>query len=405
MPIELLVVTVILGAAFLGAQICRRLGYPQIIGQMLAGFLVTLPFWREQLFVGGTTEVVSVLASIGSIFLLFLTGFEINLGKLRSVSGHSFAIGILSMSVTFALGMGLAVALGFSATAAFMLGLCLSITAMGTTVGLLMGLNQLSSRLGTVILGASILVDVMSVLIFSGFILYFRGDSADLIWLPVKLLLFILFSVLVYISIPKVVHAIEHQHSEVSIFDVSLLIGLIFAMAAELAGFDALLGALLGGMIVNHSLENNSDRKREEQDMKLLTFGFIIPFFFVNMGLHYDFGGVWEHRWLILAVGVVAMAGKFGGVYLSRPFDGLGWNQLTFVGWGMNIRGVVELVIAGVALELEIIPQSLYIAIVTVTFVTTILAPFMMRAMIRKDPSLTQKSWFGLDKVLKLSDR
>ena len=119
-----------------------------------------------------------------------------------------------------------------------------------------------------------------------------------------------------------------------------------------------------------------------------MTFALIIPFFFINIGLKFDFISVSNNLWLIFLVVFIASIGKIVGAIITTPFTDLSIRQTHLIGWGMNSRGAVELVIASFAFNNNLIAPELYSAIVLMALVTTITFPAVLKFMISRDRSI-----------------
>jgi Kef-type K+ transport system membrane component KefB len=160
------------------------------------------------------------------------------------------------------------------------------------------------------------------------------------------------------------------------------------AVLSEFVGLGALLGAFIAGIILQKSFVTEKNRKIESKDLRLFVFSFIIPFFFVNIGLHFDYHVFLHSLFLTGVIVVVAIIGKLLGTFLTKPFVKLSWKQLHLIGWGMNSRGVMELIMAHIALSAGLIPESLYSAIVFMAIFTTVLFPFIFRKILKHNPQI-----------------
>jgi Kef-type K+ transport system membrane component KefB len=118
----------------------------------------------------------------------------------------------------------------------------------------------------------------------------------------------------------------------------------------------------------------------------LLTF--LIPFFFIGMGIHFSFESLFLKPWLLIVVIVLAIFGKIAGSMLAKLFTQLSWRQLHLVGWGMNSRGAVELALALLALQAGLIEIDVYSSLVIMALVTTLIFPIVLRRMLQKNPNI-----------------
>ena len=110
-----------------------------------------------------------------------------------------------------------------------------------------------------------------------------------------------------------------------------------------------IIGAFIAGIIIHLSEHRKYEHKENIKELEAMTFALIIPFFFINIGLHFDFASLTQNIWLVILVLLIATAGKLLGALIATPFTDLRLSQTHLIGWGMNSRGAVELVIAEIA--------------------------------------------------------
>ena len=120
---------------------------------------------------------------------------------------------------------------------------------------------------------------------------------------------------------------------------------------------------------------------------KILDFT-LIPFFFVAVGLNFDFGKLLLNPLLLATILATAVAGKLIGTFLTKPFVNFNWKQLHLIGWAMNSRGAVELAFALIALNLNLISPKLYSALVVMALFTTLLFPLIFIRTVRQNPKI-----------------
>lgn len=246
--------------------------------------------------------------------------------------------------------------------------------------------------------GAGLIDDVFGVLALAVILaLSAPQTNGDLYLLPLKLIAFVLIVLVIFKVIPRFLYLVEKENSRVATFSSVLILGLVITVLAEKAGLGHILGAFLAGVIIQledrrlcEEVEHIKDKEcpaveilRRERDsikeLNIITFSFIIPFFFIFMGLHFDFQQLikfWPLATLIIGV---AFIGKIIGALAAKPFTDFSWRQSLMMGWGMNARGAIELVIAEIARSKGLIPLEIYSAIVAMTILTTLAFPLAMR--------------------------
>ncbi len=122
--------------------------------------------------------------------------------------------------------------------------------------------------------------------------------------------------------------------------------------------------------------------------VKLIALGFIVPFFFVNVGLTFDLTTLLSNTPLITATILIAFFGKMIGTLIIKPVSTLNWKQLYYIGWAMNSRGAAELVIALIAVQYNLIPLEIFSALVAMSIVTTLIFPPVLARGIKRNPGL-----------------
>ena len=148
------------------------------------------------------------------------------------------------------------------------------------------------------------------------------------------------------------------------------------------------MGAFIAGILLQKSFVFKRHERHEEHEIETILFGFIIPFFFINIALKFDFGSLFENPLLILIIVVVAIFGKMAGALLAKPFTKLKWKQSYLLGWEMNSRGMIELIIANIALSAGFISTQLYSAIILMAIITTLISPFFIRNIVKRHPRI-----------------
>ncbi len=389
---DLFTITFALLIAFIFAEIFSHLGFSRVIGKLLAGLFLAIPFLQDSIFAENSIAIIEVLASLGVIFLLLLTGLEIDTKKMRKNSKDALFIAFFAALIPFLSGLFLARFLDYSWTTAFVLGAALSLTAEGTKATILIELKKIKTKIGSIMLEAGIIDDIIGILFLSIIIVLSKGENllANLTYFPAKIIFFFFVSFLSFKYFPKVFSSFEKKHSEIVIFNLTIILGLIFALFSEVIGLGTVLGAFIAGVILQKSFALKSDELKEEKDLKLLTFGFIIPFFFIYISINFDYHSILHNPGLTFLILFIAIIGKIIGTLIAKPFTSLSWQQLHLIGWGMNSRGVMELIIAEIARSNGLISNELFSAIVFMAITTTLIFPIILKQIIKINPKIMQ---------------
>jgi Kef-type K+ transport system membrane component KefB len=391
----LAIVPIILVIAFLLGELFKRIGLPTVVGQILAGLLFGVPFLKDLLFEDGSALlIIDFLATLGILLLLFLAGLEIEIEKIKETSRDSILVSLSSALVPFTLGFLFILAFfpDYGFLTALIFGGAMMVTSEGTKVKVLMDLNSLNTRLGAVMLAAGAIDDIFEVLFLALVVIFAKGGSLiDLAMVPVEMVIFL---VIAYISFKVISKALKYLDKipgeETGLFSVVIIFVLVLAALSESLNVGYLIGAILGGFLLQISLRGISKRHKREMInvIKLVALGFIVPFFFVNVGLTFDLSTFFSNTSLIVATVIIAFSGKLVGTLIIKTVSTLNWKQLYYTGWAMNSRGAAELVIALVAIQYGLIPLEVFSALVAMSIITTLTFPPVLARGIKKNPGL-----------------
>lgn len=370
----------ILLAAKLGDELFKRLGQPAIVGEILAGVLIgpSVLGWVEP------DEVFQVFAELGVVFLLFWVGLETRLSDMRAVGRSATAVGVLGVVFPFAGGVGLGYALGDGDAEAIFLGVALVATSVGITSAVLIELGVLRTAAARTILGAAVIDDVLALLLLAvatGLADNGGLDVGDLALVLGISLAFVAFFAVVGTRVtqrwPRVLHAPRFAESPL-LPAVLVCLGLA-ALAAEV-GLAAVIGAFLAGMIVAETREQHPI-EREIQPL----YAFFPPFFFAFIGTELDLGSLGDGGALALLAGLTALAvaTKWLGAWLGAR--GMPVRERRVVAVGMVPRGEVGIIVAGIGASAGVVGDERFAVIVAMSVATTLIAPPLLRRVLRQD--------------------
>jgi Kef-type K+ transport system membrane component KefB len=380
----LTVVVICLSVSFVLSEVFFRFKYPRVIGQILAGILLGIPLFKV-IFAPEVMIDVAFLADLGIIFLLLLIGLQLNLEKFQKAGNDALIIAVFCVLIPFSFGFILMKAVGYSDIVAFVVGACFSLTAEGTKLKVLFEMKALNTKVGVIMLGAGILDDLFEVIFLSFVLVLAHKSFSSLAWLPVKLITFVLIVFITYKFFPPLLKLIQKERSRIAVFSFILIFALIVAVISKKLELGPIIGAFIAGIIIHISEHKKYEHKENIKELEAMTFAFIIPFFFINIGLHFDFSSLTQNIWLTIMVLITATTGKLLGALAATPLTDLTLKQTHLIGWGMNSRGAIELVIAEVARINNLIPIEVYSAIIFMAIITTLVFPIIMRAIISRD--------------------
>ncbi|MEJ2241807.1 MAG: cation:proton antiporter [Candidatus Bathyarchaeota archaeon] len=391
----LAILPIILIVAFILGELFKRVGLPSVVGEILAGLLFGIPILKNLLFGDGDTLIIiDFLATLGVLLLLFLAGLEIEIEKIKETSRDSILVSLSSALVPFGLGF-LFMTIFFPEygyLAAVIFGGAMMVTSEGTKVKVLMDLNSLNTRLGAVMLAAGAIDDIFEVLFLSVVVIFANeGSLFDLAMIPVEIIIFLLIAYISFKLMSKVLRALDKKPGEeTGLFSIVMIFILLLAALSESLNVGYLIGAILGGFFLQISLKEISQKNRKDliNVVKLIALGFIVPFFFVNVGLTFDLTTFLSNTPLIIVTILIAFFGKMIGTLIIKPVSTLNWKQLYYIGWAMNSRGAAELVIALIAVQYNLIPLEIFSALVAMSIVTTLIFPPVLSRGIKRNPGL-----------------
>lgn len=310
------------------AFVLRKAGLPIVLGFILAGIFLSLPLLQD-LFSVQARDIIGILGMIGLGALMFVAGLEISWYMFVKEEKDAFFVALFGLLVPFVIGFVAMLWIGQSLATALIIAVCMSITAEATTAEVLLDLKKIKTRIGALLMGAGIIDDVAGMIGFA-VIGYFMIYSFDF---------------------------------------------------AEVWGLLIVLGSFLVGMLVHKYIGRHTKVVSVFEEWVGIL---IVPFFFVEMGMHFSFASVFVNPELIAVIVVIAFFGKFLGVFMSRLFVKLNKYQACLVGFAMNSRGAVELALAYTGYKIGFLSIDLYSAIIVMTFVTTFVFPFVIMALLKK---------------------
>lgn len=383
----LLILAIIILIAKAGGYISYRLGQPSVLGELVVGILLGptlldllhLPFITVEYL----QEEIHTLAELGVIFLMFLAGLELHINDLLRSGKISALTGSLGVIVPIGLGAGIGYFFLHDIQTSIFIGLILAATSVSISAQTLMEMKVLRSKVGISLLGAAVFDDVLVILLLSIFTALTVTQSLNgwisIAWVVLKMILFLAIATLIgFRFIPRwSQHVVGLPISQGLAAFVVILI-LFYSWSAEaLGGMAAITGAFLCGLI----LARSPVKERIENGMLVLSYGFFVPIFFVDIGLSTNLRTlIGPSFWFFIGVVLIAILGKILGAGLGAYWGGLNRREALQIGIGMMSRGEVGLIVASVGITAGLIGQTEFSAIVGVVIVTTLLTPPLLRA-------------------------
>jgi Kef-type K+ transport system membrane component KefB len=385
LPHVLLALAVILVAARAVGLVFRRLGQPPVVGEVVAGILLgpsllgrVSPAALAFLLPPAVAPFLGIIAQVGIILFMFLVGVELDPGLMRNRTQATVAISHASITLPFVLGALLALPLyprlatrdvPFTAFALF-LGVSMSITAFPVLARILMDRGIQRTRLGVMALTCAAVNDVTAWCLLAFVVSVVRAQSGSV--LVTVLLTAAYLGLLLAVVRPlavRLVRAVDHRGMTKEVTTVFFVALLLSALITEAIGIHAIFGAFVLGVLVPH--DSRIARQLRAQ-LEGLVVVLLLPAFFAFTGLRTQIGLVHGTGWLLCGVIIlVASLGKFGGSAVAARLTGLSWHDATALGVLMNTRGLVELIVLDIGLDLHVLSPALFAMLVLMALATT----------------------------------
>jgi Kef-type K+ transport system membrane component KefB len=400
-PLALLliqIITIVFVARIFG-WIFRKIGQPSVIGEIIAGivlgpslFGLYFPDFKEALFPAASLGNLQMLSQVGLILFMFVIGMELDLKALKNKANEAVVISHASIVIPFALGIGLSYfiypnfvpkdinpitgveqfKIPFLSFALFM-GIAMSITAFPVLARIVQERGIHKTRLGTIVITCAAADDITAWCILAAVIAIVKAgsfiSSLYVIGLAIVYVICMLFVVKPFLKRIGELYAKKDnlKKSVVAIFFLTLIVS---AYLTEIIGIHALFGAFMTGAIMPDIAKFRNIFIEKVEDIAVILF---LPLFFVFTGLNTNIGllndvYLWKVTGFIILVAVV---GKFFGSALAAKFVGQNWRESLTIGALMNTRGLMELVVLNIGLDLGVLTPKVFTMMVIMALVTT----------------------------------
>jgi Kef-type K+ transport system membrane component KefB len=324
---------------------------------------------------------LGIIAQIGVILFMFLVGLELDTGLLRKKSHATLAISHASILAPFLLGGALALYLyprlssrdvPFVVFALF-LGVSMSVTAFPVLARILSDRGIQKTRLGVIAISCAAVDDVTAWCLLAFVVSVAQTRAVGALTTIGTALAYV--AVMLLIVRPWIERKVRAQEllRKTSGGPAFAFIGLLLsALFTEWIGIHALFGAFLLGALIPHESLLAKELTHKLEDLVVIV---LLPAFFAFTGMRTQIGLLSTgYEWLVLGLIVaVACAGKFGGSAIAAKLAGLGWRDAAALGVLMNTRGLMELIVLNVGLDLRVISPTLFAMMVLMALVTTLM--------------------------------
>ena len=384
-------IVIILVAARVLGEVFQRIKQPPLVGELLAGVILG----PSLLGLIMPSPGLAVLSNLAVFFLMFLAGLEMDPREIRKAGRSAIVISLVAFFIPLLAGTAVSQLFGLTMVQSLFMGLLLSITAVPVSAIVLMQFGILNSRLGNTVMTAAIINDILSLIVLSIILQIHAAEGTtavvelgDVTWSGAKIAAFLggifLFDILFRKSalwLPRKVEPFfqKYLQTKEAAFGILLITTIVISLIAQDIGLHFIIGTFFSGLIVYKEMIGKLNFNRVYGTISAITFGFFAPLFFALIGIEFQVQSLVNAIPLFLALLAVAIATKILGGYvgarISRFSDGTSWA----IGFLMNGRGMIELVIASIGFAAGILDLTLFSVAVAIGFVTTILAPVTAR--------------------------
>ncbi len=382
MHLDLVNLLLILLVAWLAGNLAERYRYPSVLGELLAGILLGPPLLG---LLYGSDEI-AILAELGVLLMMLYIGMEIDPGELAKASWAGFLAAIGGFVTPFVLAYFTVIWFGGTTLAGLFVGIAAAITSLATKSRILVDLHLLDTRVAHVLMAGALISDTLALVVFAAIMGVVDVGSVDLAGIGLVTLKASVFFAVTVAAGYKVFPWVGRRLTEAGLtgrtfhFTLVLLIAVSFAELAELAGLHSILGAFIAGLFIRDNVLGRTLARDLMEAVREASLGFLAPIFFVTAGFAVSFRVfTGADLGLFLAIMAVAIFGKIAGTALFYLPSGNGWREGITVGMGMNGRGAVEIIVAGIALERGLITQEIFSILVFMAIFTTAMVPVMLK--------------------------
>ena len=357
----------------------RKIHLPQIIGALLAGVILG----PALLGIIVPNEIINIIAELGVLLLLFEAGLETDFNQLRKSLKPMMLIAILGVILSLAGGFALAYCFGYHIIGSIFVGVILTSSSISITVEALNEMGKLKSKTGTIIMGALVVEDIFSVIIFS-VVLGMGGGSISVTQIGITLLMIVVFFIFAVVCGLAAFKAFEYlsvkwgMTRRVSVFGVAFCF--FMSYAADWFGLANIIGAYIAGLV----LCNNRAEKYIEAKSNVISFLFFSPVFFVSIGLKMSFNGLSRGDIIFAALFIaVALSSKIIGCGLGAKICKYNIRESVQVGAGMAARCEFPVVAAVIGMNMGLVDMKLFSIVIIMVIVTTFFSPILLKLVFR----------------------
>jgi len=379
-------IIIVLAAALVGRFLSKKLKQPVILGELVLGAIIGNMFLMMNEGTLVLNPAVNYIADIGILFLLLFAGLSLNLKEFKKIETSSALVAIFGVILPFILGYLTAIWFGFSHITALFVGTALMATSIGVNAEILLELRMMGTRFGSLIMGAAVVDDIISMVILTILISVVKTGYL-LVW-EISILIFLallFFLIAILLTKEKVSSVLDKYLAKIKLGRESLLImgvvaALLFSLVAENIGLSLIIGAFIAGIVLGQL----SFFRGLQDYVSLIGGGFFIPVFFITVGMTFDFNAFLSIGGFAGVLLIVAIVGKLVGCSLGAKLTKFDNRESIATGVAMIPRAGIELILVKLGLDYEIINTEIASAILIMVIITTLITPPALVKVLRR---------------------
>jgi Kef-type K+ transport system membrane component KefB len=396
------IIIILVSARVLG-ELAQRFHQPALVGEILAGIIIG----PSLLLIVVPGQDLVVLSEIAVFFLMFLAGLEMHPEEIKKSGKSAIVISSLAFVLPLLGGVGISLLFELDTIQAMFMGLLLSITAVPVSAIVLMEFGIIRTKLGNTVITAAVINDIFSLVILSIILQLDNINSPGKIdytaigFSVINIGSFIGGIFMIDLFFRKTSHWLPKRMAPLfskmktkeAAFGMLLITTITTSLIAQEVGLHFIIGTFFSGLIVYKQIIGKKNFDRVYGIVSAISFGFFAPIFFALIGIQFNAQSLFNAVPLLLALLAVAVFGKVGGALLGARLAKFNKEQSLSIGFLMNGRGMVELVIASIGFSAGILDVKLFSVAVAIGVITTIMAPVLARSFIEKSKIKTKLSF------------
>ena len=386
-------IVILLAGARLFGELFKRINQPPLGGELLAGIILGPTVFG----IVHPNEILETLSNLAIFFVLLFIGLEMDIRQIKRTGKSAIVISLISLAIPFLAGYEISMLFVQNVVQSLFMGLLLSVTSVPVSAMILVELGILKSKIGTTVLSAAVVDDIVSLIILAVIIQFAHTDdshiSINAIGLSgLKITIFLAgIALLAYI-----VHKINiwfpqrlewffvKAKTREAIFGILIICAITISVLAQYAGLHFIIGTFFAGLIFSEKLLGKNRADHAYGIVSGITFGFFAPLFFAIIGMKFSGQSLANSIPYLIIMVAAAMATKTVGGYLgARIFK---YNNIESLALSslLNGRGTVGLAITALAFSMGILDITLYSVAVSICFITTMLTPMLAKPFLRR---------------------